>query len=124
MDPAQLAFLAGDEHLVDIGDDLFDYEVHCCAPPHPRCQPYGLRFEGLRANPQMAAAPKPKAAALCGDAAAADLQHRSASLMIHAQDEVASTWHSSRGVSPRVGALNGSLLAWPRLRNPSHDMIP
>ena len=27
VDPAQLAFLAVDEHIVDIGDDLFDYEV-------------------------------------------------------------------------------------------------
>lgn len=32
-DAAQLAFLAVDEHLVDIGDDLFDYEVLCWATP-------------------------------------------------------------------------------------------
>ena len=33
VDAAELAFLAVDEQLVDIGDDLFDYEV----PENPGC---------------------------------------------------------------------------------------
>ena len=32
VDPAQLEFLAVDEHIVDIGDDMFDYEVRLLPP--------------------------------------------------------------------------------------------